>query len=145
MTARKAKASKKKTTRATTKNTTKKKPSSLESKWEAEAKKLKQDPVFKLKPYDVVSYTPIAVDGERLDTEIHVILPTSYKRSPDAITFWDTLRIVDDQCYADRLHCMGKDVCEVEVLTDKLEVQQSFLRGKLTCKLKRKRKPRAAK
>lgn len=122
-------------------STSKSTPTKKRASFSRDESKLKDDPIFKLNPYDVIAYTPIAVDGSKLEKEIHVILPTVYSRDRSKVSFYDTIEIRNEECFSNRLYCMGDDACEVEVLSN-YEVEQSFHGGKVVCKLRRKRRKR---
>lgn len=101
-----------------------------------------KDPVFKLKPNDIIEYTFVSEDGEATAPELHIVLEYTYDREVDRRTDQPTLELRDGKLCASTLYCWGKDACKITNLTETHKLELTFVDGKATWKLNKKRQRR---
>lgn len=99
----------------------------------------KDDPIFKLKPYDIVEYLPTLGDGNKAPAEIHVVCDTGFARDSSKISSWPTLRLDNGKLISDKLYCWGKDACEIKYLNNTHKLQVTIENGVAKHKLSKKR------
>lgn len=97
-----------------------------------------KDPVYKLKPNDIVEYTYI-LEGKPSKPEIHIICDYPYARDPSRVGSWPTLRFANGKFVVDNLYCWGEDTCTIKYLNNSHKVQSSIENGCVSFKLIKKR------
>ena len=105
----------------------------------------KKDPVYKLKPGDIIWYTDVDNDGTKGSKELHIVLEHTYEMDPDRLSSHPTLRLVSGKLQADVLYCFGSNACMIDNLTETHKIEMSIVNNKSSFKLAKKRKSQAAK
>lgn len=103
-----------------------------------------KDPVYKLKPNDIIEYTPYGGDGSEFPKEFHIIIEHTYERDPDRISSQPTLQLKDGRLIASTLYCWGDDACDITKLTDTHRLEMIIEDGQVSYKIVKKRKKRKA-
>lgn len=97
-----------------------------------------KDPVFQLKPNDLIEYQ-YYIDGELSKPEIHLVVEPYYDRDPKAVSSQFTLELRDDKLCSNTLYCWGPNACKITHLNATHKLELVVENGESTWKLTKKR------